>query len=177
MEKIKRGRGRPNIFGEQVTSLLRQGRGVLDVAKSVGCSTDVVRYYVNKMGGIDEPHPVRRGKALLGDTILLDGVDTRGMNQRQVCYAILANYLAAHSCVDCGESDIVVLEFDHRGGKVKAVSRFKGYKIETLMAEIAKCDVVCCNCHRRRTARQFGSYRLDYMIQAARDEEAPDIDP
>ena len=71
------------------------------------------------------------------------------------------SYLLSHPCVDCGESDPVVLEFDHIGDKSKDVSLMIGraVSIKTLRAEIDKCEVRCANCHRRKTARQFGSYR------------------
>ncbi len=75
----------------------------------------------------------------------------------------VADYLAAHPCVDCGESDIVVLEFDHRDPASKAQEVGRLIRISTVAIverEIAKCDVRCGNCHRLRTARQFGSYRL-----------------
>lgn len=65
-------------------------------------------------------------------------------------------YLAEHPCVDCGEADIVVLEFDHvRGTKKRALSVLVKHasSLDVLRAEIAKCDVRCANCHRRRTAR------------------------
>ena len=68
-------------------------------------------------------------------------------------------YLLEHSCVDCGETDPVVLEFDHvRGTKIAHVSRMvKGaVSLARLQAEIAKCDVRCANCHRRRTAKMLG---------------------
>jgi hypothetical protein len=68
-------------------------------------------------------------------------------------------YLRAHPCVDCGESDPLVVEFDHRDGLQKpqtvAFLRAKGRRDESL-AEIKKCDVRCSNCHQRRTAKQFG---------------------
>lgn len=69
----------------------------------------------------------------------------------------IKDYLDAHPCVDCGEKDIVVLEFDHvRGKKLGNVSSLisRGWRI--VKEEIDKCDVRCSNCHRRKTAKQFG---------------------
>lgn len=64
-------------------------------------------------------------------------------------------HLLTHPCVDCGEDDPVVLEFDHiRGTKRDGIARLKAQPASaaTLLAEIAKCEVRCVNCHRRRTA-------------------------
>lgn len=66
-------------------------------------------------------------------------------------------YLKTHPCVDCGESDPMVLEFDHVCGEKRGeVSTLLNHRInwEGILAEIKKCDVVCANCHRRRTAKQ-----------------------
>ena len=74
----------------------------------------------------------------------------------------LFNYLETHPCVDCGESDPVVLEFDHvRGKKSYNVSMmgWVGFPWDSLLREIAKCEVRCANCHRRKTAERKGSYR------------------
>lgn len=69
-------------------------------------------------------------------------------------------YLQNHPCVDCGERDVVVLEFDHQRDKVMEVgSLMKTGTLERVQAEVAKCEVRCCNCHRRKTARDFGSWR------------------
>jgi hypothetical protein len=73
------------------------------------------------------------------------------------------NYLTAHPCVDCGESDPIVLEFDHRDPSKKRASISKLISHVTwaaLQREIAQCDVRCANCHRRRTAEQFGWAKL-----------------
>jgi 5-methylcytosine-specific restriction endonuclease McrA len=70
-------------------------------------------------------------------------------------------YLAAHPCVDCGEVDPIVLEFDHvRGDKRASISFMvlQRWCWETIQAEIEKCDVRCANCHRRKTARDQGYY-------------------
>jgi hypothetical protein len=70
-------------------------------------------------------------------------------------------YLLGHPCVDCGEKDIIVLDFDHRdrANKVFAIGRMIGGRLDRLIQEIEKCDVRCANCHRRRTAKQFGWWR------------------
>lgn len=64
----------------------------------------------------------------------------------------------------------MVLEFDHvRGvkkGDVSLMAR-QGLALKTIDAEIAKCDVRCANCHRRRTAITQGWYSLVRSIAAA----------
>jgi hypothetical protein len=72
-------------------------------------------------------------------------------------------YLRGHPCVDCGEADPVVLQFDHRDPAAKSADvgdllrrRVAWAKIQ---AEIDKCVVRCANDHQRRTALQFGWYR------------------
>jgi hypothetical protein len=61
--------------------------------------------------------------------------------------------LARSSCTDCGERDMLVLEFDHVGVKRGQVSKMVfNVSLATLEREIAECEVRCCNCHRRVTA-------------------------
>ncbi|HET6315692.1 MAG TPA: hypothetical protein VFG86_04485 [Chloroflexota bacterium] len=111
------------------------------------CSRAYVRdhYWRNKQYYID--------KATIGKARYLERV------QRNVL-----EYLALHPCVDCGQADPALLEFDHidRSAKEAAVGemirRRLGWRI--IRAEIEKCLVRCANCHRRRTAQQFGWYRL-----------------
>lgn len=75
--------------------------------------------------------------------------------------AYIWSYLESHPCVDCGESDPVVLEFDHvdQSNKTSNVSDMRVRSIKSIDAEIAKCEVRCANCHRRRTATQLGWYK------------------
>jgi hypothetical protein len=60
-----------------------------------------------------------------------------------------------HPCADCGEHyPYYVMDFDHVRGvkefevRIATASR-KGWS--RIYAEIAKCDIVCANCHRVRT--------------------------
>lgn len=71
-------------------------------------------------------------------------------------------FLREHPCVDCAEADPVVLEFDHvRGKKLFAISVAcaESYALATLQSEIAKCDVRCANCHRKKTAKERNTLR------------------
>lgn len=83
--------------------------------------------------------------------------------RRREARAFVIGYLAMHPCVDCGEDDPVVLEFDHLGPKRAHMARLvgDGYSVQALQKEIDMCEVVCVNCHRRRTAARGASWRLD----------------
>jgi hypothetical protein len=75
---------------------------------------------------------------------------------------LLLDYFSTHPCVDCGETDPVVLQFDHvRGEKRGNVASLLNdcRRWEVVFAEIEKCDVRCANCHFRKTARELGWYR------------------
>lgn len=71
-------------------------------------------------------------------------------------------YLLSHPCVDCGENDPVVLEFDHMkpGNKYRNVSDLLQFGLPSIEKEIEKCEVRCANCHRRKTAKQFGTWKI-----------------
>ena len=68
-------------------------------------------------------------------------------------------FLSSKECVDCGEKDPIVLDFDHSGSKekFKDVSRMLSghYSWESVLKEIRKCEIRCANCHRRKTYFQF----------------------
>lgn len=74
--------------------------------------------------------------------------------------AFVNEYLLQHPCVDCGETDVLVLEFDHIRDKRANVSSLRSCGLEQLIAEIAKCEVRCVNCHRRKTAERRALTRI-----------------
>jgi len=69
--------------------------------------------------------------------------------------------LCKSECIDCGESNPVVLEFDHLRDKEYNISMMvaKGYVWEKILKEIDKCEIVCSNCHKIRTAKRAGWYK------------------
>lgn len=90
----------------------------------------------------------RRNREAQKARLLRNASATRAENRRRII-----EYLSTHPCVDCGETDIVVLEFDHSGNKVADIATYmnSGRSWARVEAEIAKCDVRCANCHRRKT--------------------------
>jgi hypothetical protein len=73
---------------------------------------------------------------------------------------MLIGYFRAHPCVDCGERDPIVLEFDHLRDKAFTIGQALAKRSwQSILDEIKKCEVVCANCHRRRTAIRRGSVR------------------
>jgi hypothetical protein len=79
---------------------------------------------------------------------------SRALRHRDLNKLKLLEYLKVHPCTDCAESDPVVLEFDHvSNNKLTEVSRMLGNGISwpKVLKEIDKCEVVCSNCHKRRT--------------------------
>ena len=78
------------------------------------------------------------------------------------------DYLKTHPCVDCGESNVLALEFDHLhskkfdigtalGGNTKVASRVK--------EEIKKCVVRCSTCHRIKTHIERDTWKFELSLQ------------
>jgi len=61
------------------------------------------------------------------------------------------------SCVRCGESHPACIQFHHSDPKQKDISLSdavrKGWGRERILAEAAKCEVLCANCHRKHHAK------------------------
>ena len=88
-------------------------------------------------------------------------------NQRK-----LIEYFSYHPCVDCGQTDVRVLDFDHvRGKKSNDISKMMaiGCSWSTIEVEIAKCEVRCANCHRIRESKKNGSWRHLLNVQQVKE--------
>ena len=66
-------------------------------------------------------------------------------------------------CTDCKKVyHYCAMDFDHRPGEKKDfnLNRVKTYSLKKLHAEIAKCDLVCANCHRIRTFKRIKAKQI-----------------
>ena len=87
----------------------------------------------------------------------------------------LLEYFTTHPCADCGETDPIVLEFDHLRDKVFTIgAQLSRRSWRTILEEIEKCKVVCANCHRRRTAKRRGAVRAALSLGT---ERAAGVEP
>ncbi len=72
-------------------------------------------------------------------------------------------FLSDKKCAHCPENDPIVMEFDHLDASLKEISISEAivrcFSWERIQAEIDKCQILCANCHRRKTAKDFGFYK------------------
>jgi hypothetical protein len=76
----------------------------------------------------------------------------RGGNTRK----IVIDHKTGKSCLHCGENDIRLLELDHidRNNKIRPVSECSS--ITSVIEEIKKTQILCIECHRTKTYKEFG---------------------
>lgn len=83
--------------------------------------------------------------------------DAKSRRQR-LLLAYIQQVKVSRGCADCGyDANPVALDFDHLPGfekRFRIATMAAGNSRELIDAEIAKCDVVCANCHRIRTAQR-----------------------
>lgn len=68
-------------------------------------------------------------------------------------YAKLKNEMGG--CIECGENDLRVLDFDHIDPDEKGCGVSECQSVEALQVEVEKCVLRCAICHIRRSKDQF----------------------
>src|ERR1035437_6516884 len=126
------------------------------------------RYCKPHASDIRKARDRNRKRQTYSDGVAYQKVKDRQLAQREIKRLIVCDYLSDNPCIDCGQSDIIVLDFDHRGDdhKVSGVVAMmnNGCSPGRMIGEIAKCDIRCANCHRKKTISSFdGTYRTRYL--------------
>lgn len=77
-------------------------------------------------------------------------------NRKSLVLEKVVEYLKENPCLHCSEINPIVLEFDHLHSKEYNVSTMisEGFGWEKVKKEIDKCQVLCANCHRIKTAKE-----------------------
>lgn len=115
------------------------------------------RTYKNKWQAEEYKDPIKKARRLRCNR------ENKKRNHLRKMEWVL-DYLEQHPCVDCSETDPLVLEFDHQRDKDGGVCQMihENKTLASMQQEIIKCVVRCANCHRRKTAKDFNhmKYRL-----------------
>jgi hypothetical protein len=83
------------------------------------------------------------------------GYNREAMRRRYERRRAYIESLKANPCADCGGTfPPECMDFDHLGDKFKNLARLMSYSLERIKEELAKCELVCANCHRIRTRKR-----------------------
>lgn len=132
-------------YKEDILRLKSEGKKYLEISKILGCSPSLAQYYMSDK---------QRKTAELKRRTSQDSVNfnrKKGVERNRKC---VDDILGNSSCIDCGNNDPRVLEFDHvRGTKLGHISHGikNAWNLTKLKEEIDKCEIRCCNCHRIAT--------------------------
>lgn len=121
-------------LSDRIFALREDGASYNQIVEELGCSKGTIAYHCGT-GVKDKVYEAARKKR----------------NERVV---FLQEYKQSRGCADCKEMyPYWILEFDHvRGKKIANLSTMaRTHNMEDLKKEVAKCDVVCGNCHKNRT--------------------------
>lgn len=167
----------------EIVSLFAEGWTLRELAEKLSVTRETIRKQLrsnnipyltqeditsrnNRANKANIEKQLKRLEEQTGKTLVERRKEAASRSRKRVTDAIFAA-LIGKSCVDCGESDLLVLQFDHRDPKEKKCDISKCSTVTSVLRELPKCDIVCANCHTRRTQRMFGSWRLAY-VQATR---------
>jgi hypothetical protein len=93
----------------------------------------------------------------------LENVRKNNKKYREIMQDAVWDYLKQHPCQVCGEKDPILLEFDHEDGETKenniSTLMSSSTNVNVLFKEIKKCQVLCSYCHKRKTAKQFRTWK------------------
>jgi len=92
----------------------------------------------------------------------IKAIQKRGVKKRT---QFIMDYLKNKKCVDCGEANPLVLQFDHQRDKIKSVMHMvaHNYSLKKIKKEITKCQIRCANCHMIKTGKERNYMRINLI--------------
>lgn len=131
-----------SFLGNKILQLRNEGKSYSAIAEILGCSKSTVSYWCNQ----DVSAEVKR----------------KTHDRRNKLRKLIQEVKNETPCADCGQRfPYYCMQFDHLPGQKKEFNvgeaKTRMVSLEKLKAEIKKCEVVCANCHAKRThRRKFG---------------------
>lgn len=137
---------------EDIFRLRQEGKTYNQIQKVLGCSKGTIAYHLGD-GQKEKYHQ-------------------RSQKKRTEMRAVLAKIKEDSGCVDCKvKYPYYVLEFDHtednKEGNISWMVTFSS--MEEILNEVKKCEVVCANCHKKRTysRKENKTYRINEITLEA----------
>lgn len=125
----------PRDIGPKIVELHKQGFSYSQIVSELGCSKGTVAFHCGK-----------------GQKELAKG---RTRDRRNKIRRYIQEVKTGVPCADCKEIyPYWMMEFDHLRDKsftIATVVYQLKISLERLKEEIAKCEIVCSNCHKNRT--------------------------
>jgi transcriptional antiterminator len=121
-------------LSNNISALRDEGMTYKQIQEKLGCSKATISYHI----GAGQAQKTRN----------------RTRDRRNKIVKFIQEYKQNNPCTDCGENyPYWIMEFDHLDDKLFNVSSFrqKTESLEEVKKEIAKCELVCSNCHKNRT--------------------------
>lgn len=121
-------------LSEQIKELASDGKSYREIQSILGCSKGTISYHLGE--GQVEKNRQRR------------------QHHRNTIRDYFRQVKQDSVCADCKENyPYWMMDFDHLGDKEFGIASFQArtQSLEVIKKEIAKCEVVCANCHRNRT--------------------------
>ena len=124
---------------DDIFILYAEGKSYRQIQDILGCSKGTISYH---LGAGQKEKTVDRKK-----------------QGRHRAAAYIRASKQGKACTDCREDyPYWIMEYDHLPGFEKLFTigggKNKSLDIETIQAEIDKCELVCSNCHKNRTYRR-----------------------
>lgn len=119
---------------ERILALHQEGKSYRQIQQELNCSKGTIAYHLGE----------GQKEKVLGRT----------KDRRTLIRRYIDTYKQSKGCADCKEQyPHWMLEFDHLRDKSFTIADYRTYttSLEVIKEEIAKCDVVCSNCHAIRT--------------------------
>lgn len=132
-------------YKDSIIRFRKEGKSYKEISELLNCSFTIISYHTSS----NQQEKAKEARRKNKEDVKMSRISSKERNRNFV-----TEYLKTHPCVDCGNSDIRVLEFDHINGvKEENISHAvrNAWSIKRLMFEISKCEVRCCNCHRIAT--------------------------
>ena len=124
---------------ENILRLRAEGKSYRQIQQILGCSKGTIAYHLGS------------GQK--------DKTKERTNRSRTRHSRYLWELKEASGCVDCGEKyPHYMLEFDHLPEHEKLGSPIdiaRNYNMQKALDEVAKCEIVCANCHKIRTWQRY----------------------